>query len=62
MDFNNNKVDFNDAFHRNMKIIDKENNEYQKIKLSKIFVYFIKKTRLLKYKHVYKIKLINVTQ
>ena len=39
MDVNHNKVDFNDAFHRNMKIIDKEDNEYQKIKLSKSFVY-----------------------
>ena len=40
MDLYNNKVDFNDAFHRNMKIIDKENNDYQKIKLSKGFSEF----------------------
>ena len=44
MDLYNNKVDFNDAFHRNMKIIDKENNEYQKIKLSKGFCAFSKKS------------------
>ena len=34
MSSSNNKVDFNDILHRRMKFADKENNIYQKIKLS----------------------------
>ena len=54
MDLYNNKVDFNDAFYRNMKTTYMENNEYQKIKLSKSFCTLIK-ARLLICKDVYEI-------